>query len=163
MLLIERSLLPNWGGASEIDEGATAVTSDYARACAIDGYVGVVATGGGHALVLGDEPLSTTIHVPSQSGVAYVVRWVFGPDLRTVEGQIPAIVAHEDWTPELHIAWRDPSLVLIDAVETGEDHRATAPALTVPPGTYEISSTRWRPGPKTELVVHRLSRVKHLS
>lgn len=38
---------------------------DYGRACAIDGYVGVVAIDRWQALVLGDEPATTT-YLPSE-------------------------------------------------------------------------------------------------
>jgi hypothetical protein len=33
---------------------------DYGRACSVQGYVGLVGIGGQQALVLGDEPASTT-------------------------------------------------------------------------------------------------------
>jgi hypothetical protein len=52
-------------------------TNEYADACAVDDYVGVVARRWGKVIVLNDEPLRTTV-LRTASGVV-VVRWMYAP------------------------------------------------------------------------------------
>ncbi len=59
LLAAPQSALSLWMGADSA-EGPVESWGDYGRACAIDGYIGVVAVGTQHALVLGDEPAMTT-------------------------------------------------------------------------------------------------------
>ncbi|GIH15491.1 hypothetical protein Raf01_36630 [Rugosimonospora africana] len=64
LLVAPQSALSLWTGADRTD-GLVEDWGDYGRACAIDGYIGVVAVGQRQALVLGDEPATTT-YVPSE-------------------------------------------------------------------------------------------------
>jgi hypothetical protein len=59
--------------ASQVWTGA--IGSDYAVACSVDGYVGAVQRHGHQYLVLGDEPLETT--VVRERERHSVVRWVY--------------------------------------------------------------------------------------
>ncbi|AEB44263.1 immunity 21 family protein [Micromonospora maris] len=59
LLVAPQSALSLWTGADTTD-GSVESWGDYGRACAVDGYVGVVAIGQRQALVLGDEPAMTT-------------------------------------------------------------------------------------------------------
>jgi hypothetical protein len=55
---------PLWTGASSTD-GHVENWSDYGRACAVEGYIGVIALGQRQSLVLGDEPAMTT-YLPAE-------------------------------------------------------------------------------------------------
>ncbi|MFE6486320.1 Imm21 family immunity protein, partial [Streptomyces sp. NPDC057757] len=55
LIAIPEIVLPFWSGADG-DE----MYSDYDRACDVDGSIGLVPVGDTRALVLGDEPASTS-------------------------------------------------------------------------------------------------------
>jgi hypothetical protein len=59
LLAAPESELAHWGGSTD-DDGPVESWGDYGRACSVQGYVGLVGIGGQQALVLGDEPASTT-------------------------------------------------------------------------------------------------------
>jgi hypothetical protein len=50
--------------------------TDHGRACGVDDYLGVLGCGPGECLVLGDEPMQTTI-LPAKDG-GLIVRWMCG-------------------------------------------------------------------------------------
>ncbi|MGI5148125.1 Imm21 family immunity protein [Plantactinospora sp. CA-294935] len=78
LLVAPQSALSLWTGVDSTDESLES-SGDCDRACAIDGYVGVVAIGQRQALVLGDEPAPTT-YLPSERlflrwAAAYKTTW----------------------------------------------------------------------------------------
>jgi len=53
--------------------------ADYERACAVDGYFGVLDVRGDEVLVIGDEPASTAL-LPTRAADSLVIaKWTYGP------------------------------------------------------------------------------------
>ncbi|MET9247679.1 Imm21 family immunity protein [Nonomuraea sp. NPDC003709] len=48
-----------WAGVDDND-GPVETWGDHGRACAVEGYIGLITVGAQQALVLGDEPAMTT-------------------------------------------------------------------------------------------------------
>ncbi len=66
---------------------------DYGRACQIDGHAGCLETGHGQALVLADEPASTT-YLPERQ---LSVRWICADSEDDVIRLVPRAVETADW------------------------------------------------------------------
>lgn len=58
-MVAPESELAHWGGSTD-EDGPVDTWGDYGRACSVEGYIGLVSVGEQQALVLGDEPASTT-------------------------------------------------------------------------------------------------------
>ncbi len=69
-------------GGSSVNGGVT----DYARACGVEGYLGLTRCGLGEALVLGDEPLQTAIDATSHGIV--LIRWVYCDSMKCAEDAV---------------------------------------------------------------------------
>jgi hypothetical protein len=58
LLLLPESLLPSWRGVPHDADGV--VSGDYGRACAVEGYAGVIPVADGVGLVLGGMLMPST-------------------------------------------------------------------------------------------------------
>ncbi|MCQ8773070.1 Imm21 family immunity protein [Streptomyces telluris] len=67
LIAVPVSLLAEWGGCSENWGEESSPVEDYDRACAVEGWAGLLDVGrrGGQALVLADEP-ATSRYLPEQ-------------------------------------------------------------------------------------------------
>jgi hypothetical protein len=148
LLLLEKSLLPYWGGAYT-SNGDT----DYDRACAIEGYIGLIEVGDGNAIVLGDEPLQTSLlRLPNEEGLM-VIRWEFAPD----EFAVLNALGHEGvrQQADISVSFKGGPLVLFDSAYSGleiEDSLET----TLRPGSYQLDTMRLQPNKQTSLILHRI-------
>src|SRR6185295_2520943 len=73
LVVVPTSALPHWHGTGDYFTGDSTPDDwgDYGRACAVDGYAGIIPVGDTQALVLGDDPLPTTYLAESRT----FVRW----------------------------------------------------------------------------------------
>lgn len=121
LILVPESACPHWNGAPRDwpdSEG------DYGRACAVDGYIGLIDVGPAHALVLGDDAARTTFQ-PEHNLLIRTAAINDDTDLDAIlERVLPTII----WEEQL--AWEVPGpVVLFDSVygyaqvtEAGEEH-----------------------------------------
>ena len=140
--------------------------TDYGRACGVADYVGVLDVGPGKCLVLGDEPMLTTI-LPTNDCVL-IVRWMYAEseeELLRAAQSLP----EEVWeaTPHrVHVG--SGGLVLFDSAYPGDnlpstcDDGANAPwmIVPVPTGNYEVATALYQPDDSTRLILHRLRRSR---
>ena len=145
LALVAREYLPAWRGA----EG-----DDYERACAVDGYAGVIDVRGSQALILGDEPCQTSIYQSAALGLL-IVRWQWAEDEESVQQAIEKLVAADFKNPEEEIEYRvdDESLALFDAVTPGDESAGLA--LELPVARYVVPTVCYVPDEQTSLIVHR--------
>jgi Immunity protein 21 len=141
------------GNALPADNGP----SDYDKACAVSGEIGVLAHGGAQLLVLGDEPDRTAlIETP---GVITVVRWRWAASeeallesLKRRERRSPVVGPSGIFTakPEMY--------VLFDSALGGDEIDR---ALTIPlrAGTYSFDTIEHRPDRETCALLHRIYAV----
>ena len=150
LVLIPKVLRSRWRGTS-------GVSSDYEVACGVEGYVGVIEKAGSQVLVLGDEPLQTT--VASVNGKPCLVRWVYAPSLDAAESSVAAMEPVHLGAPVESVAIRitNSSLVLMDAGAPGE-HPGDTLELTLDPGSYRIQVHEFTPTPDSKFLVHAFER-----
>jgi hypothetical protein len=150
LIAVPETVLPFWAGADG-DETA----SDYDRACEVEGFVGLLPVGDSAALVLGDEPASTSF-LPDQGTF---VRWGAADSEGELLAQVPAALAVADWKDEVH--WTVPGpVVLFDAAWPGADSARTDHLRVVlDPGRYAVRAAQVQPGPETWLGFVQLRRL----
>ncbi|MEU5892573.1 MULTISPECIES: immunity 21 family protein [unclassified Streptomyces] len=152
LIAVPETVLPFWAGADG-DE----LASDYDRACEVDGYVGLLPVGDSAALVLGDEPASTT-YLPDHG---IFVRWSAGESEERLLAEVPAALDTAVWGPE--VAWNVPGPVLLfDAAWPGNDSLRTDHVwIALDPGRYAVRAAHVRPGPETWLGLVQLRPLAH--
>lgn len=150
LIAVPETVLPFWAGADG-DETA----SDYDRACEVDGWVGLLPVGDAAALVLGDEPASTS-YLP---GHGTFVRWYAADSEGELLAEVPAALATAAWENEVN--WSVPGpVVLFDAAWPGNDSVHTDHLkVSLAPGRYAVRAAEVRPGPETWLGLVQLRRL----
>ncbi|MFF4054271.1 immunity 21 family protein [Streptomyces sp. NPDC001668] len=150
LIAVPETVLPFWAGADG-DETA----SDYDRACEVEGCVGLLPVGDAAALVLGDEPASTS-YLPDHGTF---VRWCAAESEDDLLAQVPAALATAVWEDE--VSWAVPGpVVLFDAAWPGNDSVNTDHLkISLAPGRYAVRAANVRPGPETWLGLVQLRRL----
>lgn len=165
LLLLPAGLLESWQGI-DAPEGRVIHTesqwdpdgpaTDYDRACDVEGYLGKIDVGGGHALVLGDEPMATTFLETDEGGI--LVRW-FQADS---EEELLTAVRNLDSPPETEEAdflqWTEGPLLLFDSACPGAEVEEDRLVVDLPPGTYLVDAGRVELNETTAAVLVVLTR-----
>ncbi|WP_338704037.1 immunity 21 family protein (plasmid) [Streptomyces sp. Q6] len=150
LIAVPAVALSSWSGA----DGA-GLETDYDRACGVDAYGGLVTVGQSLALVLGDEPASTSF-LP-EHGVFF--RWCAAESEAELLAGIDAALAEAVWEPEQR--WDVPgAVVLFDAAWPGgelepENHLRVELEL----GRYGVRGTYVEPDPQTSFILVQLRRL----
>ncbi|MBF5033014.1 immunity 21 family protein [Micromonospora sp. ANENR4] len=156
LLVAPQSALSLWSGADSTD-GPVESWGDYGRACAIDGYVGVVAVGQRQALVLGDEPAMTTY----LSSERLFLRWAPAyeeDDL--VSAARRAVRDVVDWDAYEDVRWVvNGPVVLFDSAWPGAELEPDNHlVIDLCPGEYRVRAT-YRADGDTWMVLVQLQPV----
>jgi hypothetical protein len=164
LILLEESLLSNWGGCfarktGDLDDGE-AYRTDYERASAIEDYVGVISVGSGYGLVLGDEPMQTSWLPLKKEKVGMLVRWQWASDEGAVIRSLTDLQQEEElWHPRnFSFLVENGPLLLFDAASPGTDI-PTSLAVELEAGEYSIDCAVFQPNKETSLIVHRLRQI----
>ncbi|MFB7506012.1 immunity 21 family protein [Streptomyces broussonetiae] len=150
LIAVPETVLPFWAGADSED-----LATDYDRACEVDGHVGLLPVGDSAALVLGDDPASTS-YLPEHTTF---VRWSAAHSEADLLAGVPAALATAAWGSE--VRWRVPGPVLLfDSAWPGRA-AGRVEHLRVPleAGTYAVRAAYTQPGPETWIGLVRLSRL----
>lgn len=143
-VLVPSSRVQRWSGAA-------GGGSDYALACGVADYAGVVAWAGVEVLVLGDAPLRTVIWTGHEPPV--LVRWMYAPGEQAVMDALRCLVL-DALVPveEAILTVAERGLVLFDAAEPGSE--AETSTLDIAPGRYRVLTFDYAPGEETRLLLH---------
>jgi hypothetical protein len=155
LILVPQSACPLWGGAPPNypdEEG------DYGRACAVDGYIGLIDVGHAKALVLGDYPARTTF-LPDYSILLREIAGANDEEVITAAlGTLPTI----DWESQLTWHITEP-LILFDsawdypyAVSAGEEQLR----VDLTPGHYTAEAAYVEVPDTAYLILVRLTPVQ---
>ncbi|MEU0786466.1 Imm21 family immunity protein [Streptomyces sp. NPDC006173] len=146
LITLPESCVNAWGGCTESGSvlGEDNGCDDYDRACAVDGWAGVIAVGEGPAtaLVLADEPAKTRF---MPEGLLFV-RWLAADSEEQLLTAAQAVLA----APEA--PWKDVGLwvcdgpaVLMDSAAAGADLGVTYPGGGQPEqAPVQLPEGRWR-------------------
>jgi hypothetical protein len=137
LLVAPQSVLPLWTGAGESTDGPVERWADYGRACAIDGYIGVIDLGQRQALVLGDEPAMTT-YLPSER---LFLRWVAADEeADLIDAALRAVRDGVAWDADEDVSWAvDGPVVMFDSAWPGSELESDNHLVVdLHPGTYRV-------------------------
>src|SRR5690242_20715802 len=150
LVAVPEAVLPFWAGADGED-----LATDYDRACEVDGYVGLLPVGDSAALVLGDEPASTSF-LPDHDTF---VRWRAANSEEELLAGVPAALATAVWENEVRWDVSGP-VVLFDSAWPGREADGTERLrIALEPGGYAVRAGQAQPGPETWLGLVQLRRL----
>ncbi|WP_396448316.1 Imm21 family immunity protein [Actinomadura sp.] len=135
LLAAPASQLAHWGGVAD-DDGPVETWGDYGRACAVEGYIGLVDVGAGQGLVLGDEPAITT-YLPDER---LFVRWAAADSEAELLAAARSALRDVRWDAGEDLVWDvDGPVVLIDAAWPGATPEpGNHLRIDLPPGSYRV-------------------------
>ncbi|MFE2534838.1 immunity 21 family protein [Streptomyces sp. NPDC059371] len=150
LIAIPETVLPFWAGADGDD-----MSCDYDRACDVDGFIGLLPVGDTRALVLGDEPASTT-YLPEHGAF---VRWYAARSEDELLAVVPEALAQAEWEPEAE--WTVPGpVILFEAAWPGTFSESTDRLRVVlEPGRYGVRAAYVEPRPETWVGLVQLRRL----
>ncbi|MET8261772.1 Imm21 family immunity protein [Micromonospora sp. NPDC005205] len=154
LIVVPTTALGQWKGASDDDDDSW---GDYDRACRVDGYVGVLDVGAAQALVLADEPASTT-YLPDRR---IFVRWLYADSEAEVVRLVPRAVEIADWEDAGTWTTSGPAELFDSAyTDDGLEH-TTHLTVDLARGTYLIRTALVQPDERTALMlVHLVERTQ---
>ncbi|MBG0826797.1 hypothetical protein HS041_03275 [Planomonospora sp. ID67723] len=142
----------SWAGVDDND-GPVETWGDYGRACAVEGYIGLIAVGTQQALVLGDEPAMTTYLTTER----LFVRWAAAySETESVAAAKRALTGQPDWDGEEDLIWQvQEAVVPFDSTIPGAELEA-ADRLTIDlePGRYRVRATYRQDEDNRMILVH---------
>ena len=148
LILLPVSLRQRWGGA-------LGDASHYRLACATTGYAGIISLSGSDLLLLGDEPMDTTVY-RDVNGVV-LVRWIQGASREHVESRLTLLLAQPSKELErTRLVVREECMFLMDSPDAGAEAKGQPVRLTS--GTYQVIVEEYR-DKDTWLLFYRLART----
>lgn len=159
LICVEKEMATLWQGvhgSSASGHATTEIPSDYDRACAVTGYLGMVDMPRRRALILGDMPLETTVWCPS-SGFPLILRLFYiddGVDL------LQLLKAHGslDFTnpiESIDCEFESGQMVIFDSAVPGHLEGHARLTFDVRPGSYRILTKVFAPDSRTSVLIHK--------
>ncbi|MEU7900300.1 Imm21 family immunity protein [Nonomuraea sp. NPDC049152] len=152
LIAIPESELNNWAGVDDND-GPVETWGDYGRACAVEGYIGLVAVGAQQALVLSDEPAMTTYLVTER----LFVRWAGAhSEAELVAAARRALAEQPDWDDDEDLIWEaQEAVVLFDsAIPGAELEPDDRLIIDFEPGRYRVRAIYTKDEDNRMVLVH---------
>jgi hypothetical protein len=132
--------------------------TDYERACAVKDYVVDIKTDGGHALVLGDMPLETSVWSRNRTTIVRL----FYADARTDFDNMLSTIGDEAFqNPIESTSYQVTSgrVVIFDSAVDGQDQGRKMLKFDIAGGRYEILTATVKPDSRTSLLLHRFFHI----
>lgn len=161
LICLDRRSISSWGGIEFLStswRGDKEFHNDYERACSIDDYLAQIAVVGGSGIVLGDEPMMTTVLEGPRSGIQ-IVRWMFGNTIEDVEAIIfsPRDHSRLELFSSLSLNNGEAEWFIFDSAVPGSRAREVSLAFTMPMGIVSIDTFGYRPNENTCLILHDIA------
>jgi hypothetical protein len=143
----------------DADDFLNADVADYGKACLVQEYLGIVDIGNDTALVLGDEPLLTTVFHSVDNRVV-IARWYYGEDKELVDNYLKTIDLNsiDNWEFALTLKLSSDRQYLFDSAFSASmlDKGANeCLSLNIKQGDYKIWTSIYEPDDKTKLIIHK--------
>ncbi len=153
LLLAPERALKHWSGILR----DKSLPTDYTRACQIADYLGVIRVDRYDIVVLGDEPLQSTLLRSGSDDTILVVRWVYANDDASVAAYISQIPDKGFGSPAVIFHVEDHTLYLFDSAIPGIDVlNEKHLSIEIRPNEYLVETAHFIPDEATSLIVHRM-------
>jgi len=136
-----------------------AAETDYGKACLVQDYLGIVNIGEDIALVLGGEPLPTTVFYSVDNRVI-IARWYHGESVKSVDNILNTrnLNSIDNWELSLTFKVSGDKQHLFDAscsaIELNKESNGYLP-VNIKKGEYQIWTAIYEPDDKTKLLIHK--------
>lgn len=163
LIFLAQNLLAYWYGIDSAGRDHNTwnpndSASDYNRACGVQDVVGFLDVASGHALILGDEPLSTAWWPISENTDGIFVRWIAANNDIEILQSLQALALYLFPAPEFFMEINDKTSYLFDSAVSGiEIVENDCIEVTLEKGTYAISIFEYRPNGTSRLLLHRMT------
>ena len=170
-MLMSESSLEKWSGIflktaylknelREAEDFMDPDQADYGKACQVIDYLGVIDSGDGDVLVLGDDRMSTTtVHQTKKEVV--LARWGHGESEEHVHAVLSKLSAGDikDWKEHASINIQSNRQFIFDSAMEGNLLKHKNPSigflkLSLAKGSYKAFTSVFEPDPSTRLVLH---------
>ena len=122
--------------------------SDYERACAVSGYIGIISSGNAKVGVLGDEPMQSTLFF--DGNIYNIVRWVYCKSNNSAENALSRMpVENEKIAGDVFIDLSADEFIIFDSVLSFDE-------INLPKGKYKISTENYKKSGEYSFIIHRL-------
>jgi hypothetical protein len=135
--------------------------NDYERACSVSDYLGKIALGNRHALILGDMPLETLIwQLPDK--LPRIVRVYYAdPDVdvaKRLESRQDLDFSSPVETMVVDV--KSSPMIVFDSAYPGKDVGSTHLSFELSPGMYSVVTKPFSPDDRTSVLVHKFVSIK---
>ena len=151
LVLMAEGACVHWRGQQPSHE--LPETTDYARACSVQGDVGVIALGGAQVVVMGDEPDRTAL-LP-RSGGLLILRWRWAPSEQTLLSALMGEIDRMAFDEPVAFRTRPGRHVMFDSACKGREPGACL-VVDLDADHYAIGTAVFEPDPGICVLVHRL-------
>lgn len=164
LICVESELAQYWlgVGANSIAHGADrAYANDYKRACSVSDYLGKIALGNRHALILGDMPLETLIwQLPDQ--LPRIVRVYYADPDVDVARRLESTQDLDFSSPveTMVVEVKSTPMIVFDSAYPGKDVGSAHLSFELPPGMYSVLTKPFIPDDRTSVLVHKFVSTK---
>ncbi len=132
--------------------------NDYERACQVTSYHQSIVCGPGRLMVLGDEPLQSTLFVNSRSEPC-IARWVYSSN-SDVDDFIFGVERLQEIETRIQLSLLSGSLVLFDSSAPLDRCEPTAAErIAIEPGHYEVTAEKAEKAKELSFIIHRFLRI----
>ena len=143
----------------DADDFLNADETDYGKACLVRDYLGVVNVGDDTALILGDEPLLTTVFA-SVDGRVVIARWYYGEDEELVVNNLKTIDLNsiDNWEFAMTFSLCSDKQYLFDSACSAnvfDKGNKDCLSMNINQGNYKIWTSIYEPNDKTKLIIHK--------
>lgn len=144
----------------DADDFTDADQADYGKACLVEDYLGVIEIGNDSALILGEEPMMTTVFNSTDEKII-IARWSYGESEEIVDHLLENIdlSSIDTWEFALSFQLTTNSQYLIDSACSAtmlEHETEDYLLLSIKPGKYKIWTSIYEPDNNTKLILHKM-------
>lgn len=171
LILISEKSYKKWSGTFKrelylqnefvhADNFLSSEEADYGEACSIRDYVGLIEVSGETAIVLGDEPLSTTAFKSSDNNTLVIARCYYTNKETLPKSILTSIdlVAIGPWTLDQKFEVQTETHFLFDSAFSGytvDYDDVEKMQLTIRKGNYAIWTTEYSPTEDSKFLLHK--------
>lgn len=161
LICIPMSAAHLWFGTDGTSFESAGGLSDYERACAIDGYLGLIQVRDRVALVLGDMPMATSI-LQSRLSEIYIVRLMYMDDQEDV---IDYILEHQEKFERneqkeiVNFESDGSGIIIFDSAYLSSECEIESISYPLTEGTYRIDTRIIELEDRASFLLHGISRL----
>lgn len=157
LIFAETAIAKHWRGISGNSSWVSAGTTDYDRACQTSEYLEVLNCDGGEVLVLGDEPLQSTV-LQGPNAQPFIVRWIYSSGSLNLE-KFSNTRNFIELAPKTRFRVSTRELLLFDSSENLEEMGYAHLIYNLSVGLYDVTTEEMLIEGQHHFLIHRFLKL----